>query len=253
MLHQVLKQWPAPPPATGFRPGPVLVDEIHPSPAAAGSAISPRYPTSSCLARGTQKRLIDAASFSAHLGTPIDTHITINAARLQQLDGGGILGLGHLWDAFQDLHERLRKWTTGRGVPWACLWVREMSRGPGEHWHIALHLHARHRLDLAHQLAAWTDEPLADGPLLQEHDVAVSALGSWHITAHKRGGRGPENLAAYLGKGEPGRIKLYGKVRINHDKLQPRYRGGEGIIEGKRCGISRTIGRTAQRAAGWTA
>jgi hypothetical protein len=183
----------------------------------------------------------------------VNTLITVDAARLQSIDGGGIIGLGHLWDGFQDLLERLRKWTTGRDVPWACLWVREVSGRPGEHWHIALHLPARHRLDLAHQLAAWTDEPLGDGSLLQGHDVAMSALGSWHITAHKRGGRGPENLAAYLGKGEPNRIKLYGTTQLNPDKAQPRYRGGEGIIEGKRCGISRTIGRTAQRAAGWTA
>jgi hypothetical protein len=253
MFHQSLSQWPAPPPSTGFRPGPALVSVIPKPPAAAESAIAPRYPASSCLARGTQKRLIDAATFSVHLGTPVNTLITVDAARLQSIDGGGIIGLGHLWDGFQDLLERLRKWTTGRNVPWACLWVREVSGRPGEHWHLALHLPARHRLDLAHQLAAWTDEPLGDGSLLQAHDVAVSALGSWHVTARRRGGRGPEGIAAYLGKAEPGRIKLYGKTHINHDKPRPQYRGGEGNIEGKRHGISRTLGRTAQRAAGWTA
>lgn len=211
-----------------------------------------RYPTNTCLERGTQKRLIDAASFSAHLGTPTDTLITINAARLQRIDGGGIIGLGHLWDGFQDLLERLRKWTTGRGVPWVCMWVREVSGGPGEHWHIALHMPACHRLDLAHQIAAWTEEPMGDGSLLESHEVAASSLRSWHITTRKRGGRGPEGLAAYLGKAEPNRVKLYGKTRINPDKPVPRYRGGEGNIEGKRHGISKTIGATAQWKTGWT-
>ena len=218
-----------------------------------GPTVSHRYPTSTCLERGTQKRLIDAAAFSAHLGTSIDTHITINAARLQSIDGGGIIGLGHLWDGFQDLLERLRKWTTGRNVPWVCIWVREVAGGPGEHWHIALHLPACHRLDLAHQLADWTEEPIGDGSLLKPHDVAASSLSNWHITTRKPGGRGPEGLAAYLGKAEPNRVKLYGKTRINPDKPMPRYRGGEGTIEGKRHHISKTIGATAQGKAGWTA
>lgn len=213
-----------------------------------------RYRSSTALPRGAQKQLIDAALFSAHIGAPVNTLITINAAHLQRIDAGGVLGLGHLWDGFQDLLERLRHWCLNRGIAWTCFWVREWAKGREEHWHIALHVTARHRQDLATQVAIWTDEPIGPGHDLKSHDVAVSALASWHITTTKRGGTA-RNLAAYLGKAEPNRITLHGKIKPNPDKVVKRRPcvGGEGHIEGKRYGIAKTIGATAQEQAGWIA
>ena len=92
---------------------------------------------------------------------------------------------------------------------------------------------------------------LAARAQLKAGDVALSQLGSWKITTRKHGGRGPEKLAAYLGKAEPNRIQLHGKSKVNPDKVEPHYSGSRGWIEGKRFGISNTIGPTAQERAGW--
>lgn len=212
-------------------------------------AVRERYKSSTELPRGAQKQLIDAARFSHHIKAPVNTLITINAAHLQKINAGSTFELGHLWDGFQDLLERLRHWCLNRGMVWSCFWVREWSKDREEHWHIGLHLTARNRQYLPDQIAIWTDEPTGPGTDLKPHDVAVSEFGSWHITGTKRGGTALK-LAAYLGKAEPNRIVLHGKIKSNPQKEIARYAGGEGPIEGKRYGISKTLGITAQRQAG---
>lgn len=152
----------------------------------------------------------------------------------------------------QMLLELLRKWVTGRGLPWVCFWVREYCRNPGEHWHIALHLPDAYRADLAAQVAIWMGEDIDPSADLKRHDVAVSQHRSWKLTGAKRHGGGPEGLAAYLGKAEPNHIRLHGKTKQNPDKADRRYLGGLGPIQGKRFYISTTIGATAQERAGWT-
>jgi hypothetical protein len=219
-----------------------------------GPTARERYASTTALPRGSQKRLIDAALFSAYIGAPVNTLITINAAHLQRIDRGGVFGIGHLWDGFRDLLERLRKWCINRNMTWACFWAREVAKERGEHWHIALHVTARHRQDLAAQIAAWVDDPIGPSHDLKPHDIAVSALASWHITTTKPG-RNAKLLGAYLGKAEPNRITLHAKTKLNPDKVITRwpYIGGEGHIEGKRYGISKTIGATEQTRTGWTA
>lgn len=192
-----------------------------------------------------------AATFSRAIGRPIDTLLTINSAHMQLLGEGGVFGIGHLWDGFQDLHELVRKWVTGRGVFWASVWVREWTRRghrgqAGEHWHIGLHLPASLRADFAQQVAAWTGE--AVGELSPSRRVAaVSVAGAWHLSVCAGRG-GPDNLAAYLGKAEPGHVIRYGKRAPNLRKPRRDQHGGNGPIQGKRFGISRSIGAQAQAA-----
>jgi len=211
-----------------------------------------RYSVTHELPRGAQARLIRAAAFSEVIGYPINTHLTVNAAHLQRIGEGGIFGVGHLWDGFQNLHELMRKWLLLRGVFWAAIWAREWTntghRGQaGEHWHIAIHLPKKLHADFAEQLAEWTGEGIgAASPLARVS--AVSAAGAWHLgVQHGRGG--PENLAAYLGKAEPSSIKRYGRRVPNPDKPQRNKFGGAGPIEGKRFGICKTLGATEQSRA----
>lgn len=194
--------------------------------------------------------MMNAAVFSAAIDYPINTHTTINAAQLQRIGEGGVFSVGNLWDGFRDLVELMRKWHTGRGMPWVMIAAREYSppraRHPGEHWHIAHHQPRALRSDWAAQLTTWTGEGT------NASDELASAHHAWRTTSHRTGGRGPDNLAAYLGKAEPGRIKLYGKWQKNPDKPKPTKYGGEGPIEGQRFRISRAIDRAAQAKAGYT-
>lgn len=240
---------------------PDLAKPVHgplhnPSPLVVVGYTSTRYPMSKSLQRGAQRELMNAAVFSAHIGFPINTLTTINAAHLQRLGDGGVFSVGHLWDGFRDLFELMRKWTTARDLPWIAIWSREHagknSKQPGEHWHIGHHLTTQHHRSYTEQLSAWTGEDHDQVRLLRNGDVAFSTSSSWNIKARRNRGQGPEGIAAYLGKSEPNRITLHGKVKDNPDKVQRKF-GGEGPIEGKRYGISRAIHRKEQKAKGFRA
>lgn len=215
--------------------------------------ISPptRYVVTEKLPRGSQAGMMAAATFSIECGAPINTLLTINAAHLQRIDEGGVFAIGHLWDGFQTLLELLRKWIVDRGVYWACIWVREWSKcgykgngQSGEHWHIAFHLPRCYRSALATQVAEWAGEDVG----IISPKEALSVGRAWQL---KSGRGGPESIAAYLGKAEPSNIKKYGKRVANPDKPRRDRVGGEGRIEGKRYGICKGIGATAQAKTGF--
>lgn len=215
-------------------------------------SLSTRYAVTKDLPRGTQARLMGAAAFSQVIGCPLNAILTINAEHLQRMDEGGTFGIGHLWDGFQDLLELIRKWVIGRGVTWSSLWVREWSRRghrgqAGEHWHIALHLPKHLHADFANQVAEWTGEAVGTVGA-SARNAAVSVFGAWHLAVH-HGRGGPDKIAAYLGKAEPSRIKRYRRWVPNLDKPRRDLNGGTGYIEGKRFGISKTLGATEQAKA----
>jgi hypothetical protein len=218
--------------------------------------VSTRYAESRSLPIGAQARLISAAAFSARIGFPLDTLLSINAAHLQRIGEGGVFRAGHLWDGFRDFLELVRKWVTGRGVPWVAIWSREYASGKhgqaGEHWHIGLHLPSHMRRDFAAQVALWTGECLG-GKDAKKSTVALSVDRAWHLRARAPSGNGAEGIGAYLGKAEPSWRRHYGRTVPNACKPARHIVGGEGPIQGKRFGISRSIGDTAQSAPMLTA
>lgn len=206
-----------------------------------------RYNPTTYLPLDAERRMVEAVRFASHIGAPIQTMLTINAAHLQRMGTDSVFEVGHLWDGYRTFLELLRKWTTARGVVWSCIWAREYTGGRnnhhGEHWHIALHLPPRHAKDLAEQMAIWTGEAVGDNDG-KAKCLARSVTGAWYIS------RRNENAGEYLGKATPRTRTRYGK-RVANDLRQTRHHGGEGIIEGKRFGISRHIGSTAQRRHDW--
>lgn len=173
--------------------------------------------------------------------------LTVNAAHLQRISSGSIFDIGHLWDGFQRYLELLRKWVTERGITWSCVWVREFTGGRnnhhGEHWHIALHLPPRHQQELTAQVAIWTGEVIGahDG---KKKCIARSLTGAWYLSKRY------DNVGFYLGKATPKKRTRYGQL-IKNDLREGQDYGGEGPIQGKRFGISRSIGDKAQQRQGW--
>ena len=208
-----------------------------------------RYPISTYLPLDAERRMVEAVRFAHDISAPIQTMLTINAAHLQRVGAGGVFGTGHLWDGYRDFLQLLRKWVKHRGVPWSCVWVREYTGGrnehQGEHWHITFHLPPRHRAALAAQVALWTEEAIgiSNG---KAKCIARSATGAWYLSKCKG------NAGTYLGKATPKTRNRYGRQVPNHQRHTKHY-GGEGPIEGKRFGISRLIGQTAQKRCGWVA
>jgi len=206
-----------------------------------------RYPETINLPLNGERRMVGAVRFASHIGAPICTLLSINAAHMQRMGSDSVFDVGHLWDGHRDFLELLRKWLTHRGVPWACIWAREYTGGKndhhGEHWHIALHLPPRHHDALASQVAVWTGEAVGphDG---KEKCIARSLTGAWYLS------RAKDNVAEYLGKATPKTRLRYGR-RVPNDLRTTRHHGGEGPIGGKRFGISWPIGNPAQQRQGW--
>jgi len=192
--------------------------------------------------------MVTAVMFASHVGAPIQTMLTINAAHLQRVSSGGIIEIGHLWDGCRRLLELMRKWVVQRGLTWSCVWVREYTGGRnehgGEHWHIALHLPPRYRTDFAAQMAIWMDEEIGahDG---KKKCIARSVTGAWYISI------GQGNAGEYLGKATP-KTRLRYRRRVKNHLRKSRHNGGEGPIEGQRYGISRPINDAEQRRYGFT-
>jgi hypothetical protein len=186
--------------------------------------------------------MTSAVVFASRTSTPLQTMLTINAAHIQRVGSDSIFDIGHLWDVCKRFLELLRKWLVERGISWACVWVREYTGGRnehfGEHWHIALHVPPRYQSDLAAQVAIWTDESIGghDG---KKKCIARSLTGAWYLSQRK------DNAGEYLGKATPKTRLRYGR-RIKNDLRTTNKHGGEGPIQGKRYGISNTIGHTAQ-------
>jgi len=206
-----------------------------------------RYPVTNNLPLDGERRMVGAVRFASHIGAPINTLLSINAAHLQRIGTDSVFDIGHLWDGYRDIQELLRKWLTHRDVPWACVWAREYTGGKnehhGEHWHIAFHLPHHHQDALAAQVAIWTGETVGprDG---KKKCIARSVTGAWYLS------RGTENAGEYLGKATPKTRLRYGK-RVPNVLRTSRHHGGQGPIQGQRFGISRPIGDTAQRRQGW--
>ena len=206
-----------------------------------------RYPETRYLPLDAERRMVAAVQFASHIRKPINTMLTINAAHLQRVGAASVFDVGHLWDGYRDLLEVLRKWITNRGVTWSCIWVREYTGGRndhhGEHWHIALHLPPRLQSDFAAQVAIWTGEDVGanDG---KKKCIARSITAAWYLSRCK------ENAGEYLGKATPKTRSRYGR-QVPNDLRVTRHHGGQGPIQGKRFGVSRPIGDTAQRRQGW--
>jgi hypothetical protein len=109
-------------------------------------------------------------------------------------------------------------------------------------------LPARLRADFAAQVAIWTDDEIGSD-MSGKYTIARSAGRAWHYRSRAPFGNGPDGLGAYLGKAEPSWRRRYGRMVPNLEKPDRWQNGGSGPIQGKRFGISRPIGDTAQAAA----
>lgn len=208
--------------------------------------VPPRYHISKHLPLNAEARMVAAVRFASTIGAPIQTMLTVNAEHLQRMGSDSVFDIGHLWDGYRTFLELLRKWVTGRGLVWSCVWCREYTGGRnqyGEHWHIALHLPPRHYEALTAQVAIWTGEAVGT-PDGKTKCIARSQTGAWYISRRK------ENAGDYLGKATPKMRIRYGKPVPNSLRQTDHPYRGDGPIEGKRFGISRPISEGAQRRNG---
>ena len=202
-----------------------------------------RYPVTKNLPLDAEKRITEAFNFASSIGCPLSIMLTVYAAHLQRIGAESVFEIGHLHDGFQCFHELLREWTVYRNVPWASVWVREYTGGKnahhGEHWHLCIHMPPKHRTAFSAYVARLTGEDVGKRHAKNKREISRSVNNAWHIAKADIG------AARYLGKATPRTRKRYGETIPNELRSSQRG-GGEGAIQGKRLGISKSIGRTAQ-------
>jgi len=227
-------------------------DPVRPLPAPLRSVNPPSRKTSTGLSPGTQAKLIDAAVIAQRTGRPINRLTTIRTEMLVGLSVGGVFLGDHEADAVKNFIELLRKWNTGRAIPWACIWSRERGEKIGSHLHLATHSDDSHDQAYCNQMAAWTGEKMA---VRKSHDkgvIAISEHQSWQVKHCTRQNLSGVDIAIYLSKDEPNTVPgAYGKTPLNKKKRMMIHEVGCGYIEGLiaheyRHGISKGLAPTSQ-------
>ena len=201
------------------------------------------------LPAGSQAQLIDAAVIAELKGHSINCLTTIRTDMLREANAG-LFADKHPADAVATFLELVRKWHKKRGIPWACIWDREVGKKVGEHLHMGTHTPEKYHGEYADRMASWTGEDRIFPKYHKPDAVGLSARDGWLIQCCHRSNKSGQDIAAYMGKDEPAqRLMAYGRKRDNKAKRVTAHFGYGGLIEGThRCeyrhGTSRNIAPT---------
>jgi hypothetical protein len=172
------------------------------------------------------ENIIEAVTFAKSIGLPLVAHLTIHWS-------GAVAFDDHNGARFAKVREGLSKVLLRRGIPIAWAWCRECKAHTDiVHCHLLFHLPAEHR----------------SGPKLEEMKAHLVRL----VDRHGNGILGefavrlviwPDPDGLYLIKGG-GPLVWKQFPRIRKD-----WRTPQGIIHGKRCGVSQSLGPLARLRA----
>jgi hypothetical protein len=165
--------------------------------------------------------IIEAVSFAKSVGLPLVAHLTI----YWSLTNAGDDPDGKLLAKFR---EGLSKWLYRRRIEFASAWARENPGGDVEHCHLLFHLPedwctGAKKLQLEAELYRLIKHHAGD----YSHEGVIK-LAIW-----------PNPDGKYLLKG--GGPKVWQLFRLRNE-----HRRRQGVIHGKRCGVSQNLGQAAR-------
>lgn len=176
-----------------------------------------------------------AAWFAREIGLPLNRHTTIHWER------GGVSDPLAATCHFLALASA---WTRSRGVGFAYVWVRESGPNKGEHVHILMRVPPDLADDFKRRQRGWLK---ASGAAWRRGVVHSERIG-FSLRHADQSGYSGETYAANLG--EVLDYILKGNGETARRKLGLRRREPGGVIEGKRCGVSRNTDRAARLGKG---
>ena len=215
-------------PAGNFAPDPLL-SVVCPSPAQPARErkhrghYRPRGSKYISVPQATN--LIEAVKFAKSIDLPLVAHLTIHWSGTDAWDDPD-------GTRFAKVREGLAKVLNRRGIPVAWVWCRECKKHTDiVHSHLLFHLPAEYRFG----------RKLDELTVALERLVALHGGGIWSEYAVKlKIWRDPDGL--YLLKG--GGPEVWRLFRI-----KKKWREAQGVIHGKRCGTSQSIGPAARLRA----
>jgi hypothetical protein len=167
--------------------------------------------------------IIEAVKFAKLIDLPLVAHLTIHWAYTNVGDDPD-------GKRFAKFREGLAKWLRRHGIVFAAAWcIERMSRGQAEvvHCHLLFHLPVEYRAKRKLQIEA------AIYRLIKRHGRGYWAEEVIDLRIHDN----PDGK--YLIKGGGRRVWKLFRLRKEHRRLQ-------GIIFGKRCGVTQNIGPAAR-------
>ena len=184
-----------------------------------------RTRTSKLISMRQACNIMEAVDFAKSIGLPLVAHLTIHWSLTDVGDDSD----GKL---FAKVREGLDKWVNRQGVAFAAAWTRErQSRGQSdvEHCHLLFHLpveyHSGKRL-------AQINGAILRLVRLHGGDILHEKAADLRVHAYPDG--------KYLVKGGGAKIWKRFRLRKEHRRLQ-------GVIHGKRCGVTENIGPAARK------
>ena len=168
--------------------------------------------------------IIEAVQFAKLIYLPLVAHLTIHWS----LTDAGEDAPGEL---FAKLREGLHRWLSRRGIAFAAAWARERQAGGQSdvvHCHLLFHLPVEYRY----------------GEKLLQVENALSRL----VQRHGRGILHEKAIVLRVHDNPDGKylIKGGGRKIWKRFRLRKEHRRLQGIIHGKRCGVTQNIGRAAR-------
>jgi hypothetical protein len=170
--------------------------------------------------------IIEAVRFAKSVDRPLVAHLTIHWSGTFAFDDND-------GTRFAKVREGLNKVLLRRGIPAAWVWCRECRA----HTDI-VHCHLLFHLPVEYRSGAKLDEMKAHlERLVDRHGDGISG----GFAVELRLWRDPDGL--YLIKGGGPKVwKLFPRIRKD-------WRTGQGIVHGKRCGVSQNLGQAARSRA----
>jgi hypothetical protein len=168
--------------------------------------------------------MIEAVDYARAIGLPLVAHATIHWSGTVAFDDPD----GKL---FARVREGLHKWLLRRRIVGglSCVWCRECKAHTDiVHCHLLFHLPVEYRTS-----ARFLQTEAAVFRLVGRHGGGILGEFAVKLTIH------PDPDGLYLIKG--GDRKVWEPFKIRKE-----WRKSQGVIQGKRCGTTENIGRTAR-------
>jgi hypothetical protein len=193
------------------------------------------------ISRHSLYNAINAFDFSEQINTPLTVFFTISWIKL---DGFSESKLNAIRERFLNL---LARWFRRRGIPCAYIWTNENSRVLKHHSHFAVHVPSPQFRAFVAKLPSLIPGYAPDRYTLEIQGDSGSGgpKYNWHVNQRK-------GQLRYMLKGmdHAATINFRGRRYNLGDILGIQHRGQQGIVPGKRLGVSRFLGPVSRKRQG---
>lgn len=200
--------------------------------------------TTACISPDGLVNIANAFAFSEQKGTPFTAFVTVAWTKT----AGWTDDL--LPERQGQLFWNLARWLRKRGVPAAYVWTLENSKRMGVHLNLAVHVPDVHFGAFTRQFSQLVPGFVEDRYAVQFTADNGDTRPKLFFHPNQRRGtlryflKGMDHTATFEG--------LDGQLVNLGDFIGIQHRGQQGVIEGKRCGVSHALGAQARIAAGYT-